>query len=102
MLDVGKPCTRTSAGAPGVPQRRLNTVTSFPSLPAVVERHRSSVLPFCHSAKMSKVPASQRESRLDNSVLFSALLGALLFIDRSENLQPTADRALVDSTAAQY
>src|SRR5246127_374782 len=98
MLDVGKPCTRTSAGAPGVPQRRLNTVTSCPSLPAVVERHRSSVLPFCHSAKMSKVPASQRESRLDNSVLF----GALLFIDRSENLQPTADHTLVDSTVAQY
>src|ERR1700741_5213417 len=98
MLDVGKPCTRTSAVAPGVPQRRLNTVTSCPSLPAGVERHRSSVLPFCHSAKMSKLPPSQRESPLHNSVLF----GALLFIDRSEYLQPTADRALVDTTVAQY
>src|ERR1700756_1860454 len=58
MLDVGKPCTSTSAGFPGVPQRRLNTATSRPSLAAVVERQRSSVPPDCHSVKMSKAPAS--------------------------------------------
>src|ERR1700758_2485890 len=58
MLDVGKPCTSTSAGAPGVPQRRLNTATSRPSLAAVVERQRSSVPPACPSVKMSKPPAS--------------------------------------------
>src|ERR1700756_4513879 len=68
MLDVGKPCTNTSAGAPRVPQRRLNTVTSCPSLAAVVDRQRSSVPPFCHSAKMSKLPASQRGSWFDNHV----------------------------------
>src|ERR1700756_5713320 len=57
MLDVGKPCTSTNAGAPGVPQRRLNTAISCPLLAAVVDRQRSSVAPFCHSAKMSKPPA---------------------------------------------
>src|SRR5271166_2438900 len=75
MLDVGKPCTSTSAGAPGVPHRRLNTVTSCPSLAAVVDRQRSSVPPFCHSAKMSKLPASQRSSRLDNHAPLGARSG---------------------------
>ena len=66
MLDVGKPCTSTNGGAPGVPRRRLKIATSRPSLAAVVDRQRSSAPPFCHSAKMSKPPASQRGPWLDN------------------------------------
>jgi hypothetical protein len=53
MLAVGKPCTHTNAGAPGVPQRRLKTVTSTSSLAAVDDRHWISVAPLCHSSKMS-------------------------------------------------
>src|SRR5262245_32305690 len=53
MLDVGKPCTHTSAGAPGVPQRRENTVTSRPLLAAVVDSQRSRVPPLRQSSKMS-------------------------------------------------
>src|SRR5215475_12375326 len=66
MLDVGKQWTRTNTGAPGVPQRRLNTATSAALFAAVVERQRISAAPPCHSAKMSKLPASQRGQRSDN------------------------------------
>src|SRR3954463_13706148 len=56
MLDVGKPCTHTSAGAPGVPVRRTNTVTSAPSLASVVERHTNDVAPSRQSARISRMP----------------------------------------------
>src|SRR5690349_4715450 len=63
MLEVGKPRTHTNAGAPGVPHRRLNTVTSVPSFAAVVDAQRISVAPACHAAKMSTTHASQRWTR---------------------------------------
>lgn len=47
------------------PHRRLNTPTSCPSLAAVVDRQRIPVLRFCHSAKMSKLSASQSRSWLE-------------------------------------
>jgi hypothetical protein len=53
MLAVGKPCTQTNAGAPGVPHRRVNTVTSAPEFAAVVDRQWISVPPLRHSSKMA-------------------------------------------------
>src|ERR1700756_3208231 len=53
MLAVGKPCTHTSAGAPGVPQRRVKTATSASSFAAVDDRHWISVPPLRQSSKMS-------------------------------------------------
>src|SRR5262249_47803249 len=53
MLDVGKPCTQTSAGAPGVPQRLAKTLTSWPPFAGVDDRQGTAVPPSCQSAKMS-------------------------------------------------
>jgi hypothetical protein len=56
MLDVGNPCTHTKPGAPGVPARRVNTVTSAPSLASVVDRQVNDVALLLHSSKMSTMP----------------------------------------------
>ena len=55
MLAVGKPCTQTNAGAPGVPQRRVKTLTSpsASAFAAVVDRQWISVPPLRHSSKMA-------------------------------------------------
>src|SRR5690349_1530214 len=87
MLDVGKPCTHTSAGAPGVPQRRENTVTSRPPLVAVVDAQRSSVPPLRHSSKMS-TPESLGARPLRRSFLRErdrAFLGVVTAEDRHED-----------------
>jgi hypothetical protein len=53
MLAVGKPCTHTNGGAPGVPARRVKTVTSAPSFAAVDDRQWIWVPPLRQSSKMS-------------------------------------------------
>jgi hypothetical protein len=50
MLDVGKPWMQTSAGAPGVPHRRLKTLTSAALLAAVDDGQRISDPPLRHSS----------------------------------------------------
>src|SRR6202022_4319306 len=61
MPDVGKPGTQTSAGARGVPHRRLKTLTSVPLLAAVDDGQRISDPSLRHSSKMSIPPALQTE-----------------------------------------
>src|ERR1700682_24980 len=89
MLDVGKPCTQTIAGALGVPQRREKTLTSLPPLAAVDDCQRSSVPPLCHSSKMSiNSPPVARSAALAARPLRRPLLGeragAFLRVGRHE------------------
>ena len=77
MLAVGKPCTSTRGGAPGVPHRRVNTATSRPPLASVVDRHRSSVPPVRHSSTIWEPVTGSQPAGMSWSISASHTVAAM-------------------------